>query len=95
MNDNPIEELWSKFKGKLRAIGARTKEHLDQAVGGALDQVTVKDILGWFNHSGVYATQSQNALNFICQGIAQVDAGLYHGVGRTSAGKPVRRFSVC
>jgi transposase len=55
---NPIEELWSKFKGKLRAIGARTKEKLYQAVGDALDQVTVKDILGWFNHSGVYATQS-------------------------------------
>jgi transposase len=55
---NPIEELWSKFKGKLRAIGARTKEDLYQAVGDALDQVTFKDILGWFNHSGVYATQS-------------------------------------
>jgi transposase len=55
---NPIEELWSKFKGKLRGIGARTKENLYQAVGEALDQVTVKDILGWFNHSGVYATQS-------------------------------------
>jgi transposase len=54
---NPIEELWSKFKGKLREIGARTKENLYQAVGHALDQVTVKDILGWFNHSGVYATQ--------------------------------------
>jgi transposase len=55
---NPIEELWSKFKGQLRTIGARTKESLYQAVGDALDQVTVKDILGWFNHSGVYATQS-------------------------------------
>jgi len=55
---NPIEELWSKFKGQLRAIGARTKESLYQAVGDALDQVTVKDILGWFEHSGVYATQS-------------------------------------
>jgi transposase len=55
---NPIEELWSKFKAKLRAIGARTKENLYQAIGDALDQVTVQDILGWFNHSGVYATQS-------------------------------------
>jgi hypothetical protein len=43
---------------KLRAIGARTKEHLDQAVGDALDQVTVKVILGWFNYRGVHATQS-------------------------------------
>jgi transposase len=55
---NPIEELWSKFKGKLREIGARTKAKLYQAVGDALDQVTVQDILGWFNHSGVYATQT-------------------------------------
>jgi transposase len=54
----PIEELWSKFKGKLREIGARTKEDLYQAVGNALDQVTVQDILGWFNHCGVYATQT-------------------------------------
>ena len=45
-DDNPIEELWSKFKGKLRTIGARTKEHLDEAIDDALDQVTVKDILG-------------------------------------------------
>ena len=55
---NPIEELWSKCKGKLRAIGARTREHLYEAVGDALDQVTIKDILGWFNRSGVYATLS-------------------------------------
>jgi transposase len=41
---NPIEELWSKFKDKLRGIGARTNEDLYQAVGPALDQVTVKDI---------------------------------------------------
>jgi transposase len=55
---NVIEELWSKFKGKPRAIGARTKEHLYQVVGDALDQVTVKDNLGWFERSRVYATQS-------------------------------------
>jgi transposase len=55
---NPIEELWSKFKAKLREIGARTKQQLYQAVSDALDQVTVKDILGWFNHSGLYATQT-------------------------------------
>ena len=55
---NPIEELWSKFKGKLREIGARTKEALHQAVNAALSQITPQDILGWFGHSGVYAVQS-------------------------------------
>jgi transposase len=55
---NPIEELWSKFKEKLREIGARTKEGLHQAVSIALEQVTLQDILGWFGHSGVYAVET-------------------------------------
>ena len=52
----PIEELWSKFKGQLRRIAARTKDGLYKAVGETLDSVTIQDILGWFNHSGLYAT---------------------------------------
>lgn len=55
---NPIEELWSQFKGQLRQIAARTTEALYDAVGEALDHVTIRDILGWFNHSGLYATHS-------------------------------------
>ena len=55
---NPIEELWSQFKGQLRQIAARTRESLYNAVGEALDHVTIQDILGWFNHSGLYATRS-------------------------------------
>jgi transposase len=55
---NPIEELWSQFKGQLRQIAARTRESLYNAVGEALDHVTVQDIVGWFNHSGLYATRS-------------------------------------
>ena len=55
---NPIEELWSQFKGQLRRIAARTTEDLYNAVGEALSQVTIRDILGWFNHSGLYATHS-------------------------------------
>lgn len=55
---NPIEELWSKFKGRLRQIAAWTKENLYNAVGEALDHVTVQDIIGRFNHSGLYATHS-------------------------------------
>ena len=53
---DPIEELWSKFKGQLRRIAARTKDGLYEAVGETLDSVTIQDILGWFNHSGLYAT---------------------------------------
>ena len=53
---DPIEELWSKFKGQLRRIAARTKDSLYKAVGETLDSVTIQDILGWFNHSGLYAT---------------------------------------
>jgi transposase len=53
---DPIEELWSKFKGQLRRIAARTKDSLYKAVGVTLDNVTIQDILGWFNHSGLYAT---------------------------------------
>jgi transposase len=55
---NPIEELWSQFKGQLRRTAARTTEGLYNAVGEALDDVTIRDILGWFNHSGLYATHS-------------------------------------
>ena len=41
---DPIEELWSKFKGQLRRIAARTKDGLYKAVGETLDSVTIQDI---------------------------------------------------
>ena len=49
---NPIEECWSKVKGILRSIGARTYEALEQAVAQALAAVTATDALGWFTHAG-------------------------------------------
>ena len=55
---NPIEELRSQFKGQLRQIAARTTEALYDAVGEALDHVTIRDVLGRFNHGGLYATHS-------------------------------------
>lgn len=55
---NPIEELWSHFKRQLRQIAARTRQDLYDAVGEALNRVTVQEIIGWFNHSGLYATHS-------------------------------------
>ena len=55
---DPIEELWSKFKGELRRVAERVREDLYNAVGETLDHGTLQDILGWFNHSGLYATHA-------------------------------------
>jgi transposase len=50
---NPIEEMFSKFKEFLRRVGARAKEHLFDAIGEGLREVTPEDILGWFRHAGM------------------------------------------
>jgi transposase len=49
---NRIEEAFSKIKGFLRQIGARTREALVEAIGKALDTVTAKDACGFFVHCG-------------------------------------------
>lgn len=49
---NPIEECWSKVKGALRRIGARSIDLLDQAVAAAAEAVTPEDAAGWFAHAG-------------------------------------------
>ena len=36
----------------------RVRKDLYNAVGETLDHVTLQDILGWFNHSGLYATHA-------------------------------------
>jgi transposase len=54
----PIGELFSKFKEFLRRVGARAKEHLYDAIGEGLRQVTTEDILGWFRHAGLCANQA-------------------------------------
>jgi transposase len=48
---SPIELLWSKIKQFLRSRKPRTPEELDLAITDALNQVTKKDILGWFAES--------------------------------------------
>jgi transposase len=53
----PIEEMFSKFKEFLRRVGARAKEHLYDAIGEGLREVTAQDILGWFRHAGLCASQ--------------------------------------
>jgi len=55
---NPIEEMFSKFKGFLRRVGARAKEHLYDAIGEGLREVTPEDILGWFRHAGLCVMQA-------------------------------------
>lgn len=49
---NPIEEAFSKIKGILRKIGARSREALVEALGVALNAVTDRDTLGFFEHCG-------------------------------------------
>jgi transposase len=49
---SPIEEAFSKVKGILRRIGARTSEALMEATGRALDAVSWRDAVGWFGHCG-------------------------------------------
>jgi transposase len=55
---SPIEEMFSKFKGFLRRIGARAKEHLYNSIGDGLREVTPQDILGWFRHAGMCVMQA-------------------------------------
>ena len=51
----PIEEMFSKLKQGLRRAEARSKARLYDAVGEVLRRVTHQDILGWFQHVGLYA----------------------------------------
>src|SRR6478609_6738087 len=54
----PIEEMFSKFKEFLRRLGARAKEHLYDAIGDGLREVTPEDIFGWFRHAGMCVMQA-------------------------------------
>jgi transposase len=53
----PIEKLWSKVKSYLGRVAARNKDSLYSALGEALEGVTPQDIIGWFQHAGLCATQ--------------------------------------
>ena len=56
---NLIEEAFSKVKGLLRVIGARTKEVLVEARGKALDAVGPRDARGFFTRCGYYGLKQQ------------------------------------
>jgi transposase len=49
---NPIEEAFAKLKALLRKAGVRTREALLEAMGRALDAVSVSDARGFFEHRG-------------------------------------------
>ena len=49
---NPIEQAWSKLKTRLRAVGARSKEALEAALGPALATITAQDARGRFRLAG-------------------------------------------
>jgi transposase len=49
---SPIEEAFSKVKGILRGVGARTRQALLEATGEALGAVSRRDAAGWFRHCG-------------------------------------------
>jgi transposase len=56
---NPIEEAFSKLKGLLRKSGAKSRQALVEAMGAALDNITVGDARGFFGHCG-YRTPVQS-----------------------------------
>lgn len=47
-----IEHCWSKVKEFLRAVAARSRNHLDPAISAALAAVRVQDLQGWFQNCG-------------------------------------------
>jgi transposase len=50
---NPIEQAFSKVKGLMRKAEARTREALlVEAMGRALDALTVRDVRAFFAHCG-------------------------------------------
>src|SRR3954451_15931540 len=51
-NTDKGREAFSKIKGLLRKIQARTREALIEALGAAISAVTVEDAAGFFEHCG-------------------------------------------
>jgi transposase len=49
---NPIEQAFSKLKGYLRRVEARTQSSLWDAIGDGLRAITATDAHGWFRHCG-------------------------------------------
>ena len=58
---NPIEEAFSKVKGFLGKIEARSREALVEAMGVALSALSGQDACGFFEHAG-YGSRLQGQL---------------------------------
>ncbi len=56
---NPIEGAFAKLKGRLRAVAARSREALIEAIGAALDTMNASDAHGFFGSCG-YRTRAQS-----------------------------------
>ena len=52
---NPIEEAFSKIKGILKKVGARSREALVEAMGWVIGAVSSSDAEGFFEHCGYTA----------------------------------------
>jgi transposase len=57
-NGRRLQEAFAKMKALLRRAGARTHETLVEAMGRALEAVTVLDARGFFEHCGYRLTGS-------------------------------------
>jgi len=55
---NPIENMWSKVKGKLRSLSARSIESLHDAIRVGLATISPRDCVGFFRHCGYFATSN-------------------------------------
>lgn len=53
---NPIEQAYSKLKAHLRRIGARTFDHLINAIGQVCDLFTPDECRNFFRHAGYAST---------------------------------------
>jgi transposase len=53
---SPIENCWSKIKGFLRTVGARTYQALDEAIKQAYQQISSQDLCHWFTHCCYYTS---------------------------------------
>lgn len=49
---NPIEKCWSKLKTAIRALEARSREALEEAIGQVIKTISAADALAWFVHCG-------------------------------------------
>ena len=58
LGQRPDREVRVYVKEFLRRIGARAKEHLYEAIGEGLREVTPRDIFGWFRHAGLCVMQA-------------------------------------